>query len=319
MKCVCSQQSTGCSCHRRRIVRSPADGGGREPYQAAQTDRSRGRGCDHLWRYRSRPERGRYSWCSSARKRSRCSSRRRRVSWVRFVWPRVQGRRRSSAGRSAATSSGVMFTRSSPAVKSPSSIEARARVSSRSAHRRWLARPSSPPRDRCSGDFVAASAADGRVALLQVRFVPVHQDGAIAGVKVDVRERGIVSLDPQARAAQRVSYLEEGERKLARRSGVGHRGRPLVARRRGRGASSARPSRGGSQGHRGTRRPHGNGHRGHRPGRGVSLAARRDGDAHGCVARSRHAHHRPRVHHREQYLYRRNRRRGGDVPGSGRR
>ena len=64
------------------------------------------------------------------------------------------------------------------------------------------------------GDFVAAGAADGRVALLQVRFVPVHQDGAIASVKVDVRERGIVSLDPRARAAQRVSYLEEGDRKF---------------------------------------------------------------------------------------------------------
>jgi phosphate transport system permease protein len=64
------------------------------------------------------------------------------------------------------------------------------------------------------GDFVAASLADGRVALLQVRFLPVHQDGAVAGVKVDVRERGMVALDPQARAAQRVSYLEEGERKF---------------------------------------------------------------------------------------------------------
>jgi phosphate transport system permease protein len=64
------------------------------------------------------------------------------------------------------------------------------------------------------GDFLAAGAADGRVVLLQVRFLPVHQDGAVAGVKVDVRERGTVSLDPQGRAAQRVSYLEEGERKF---------------------------------------------------------------------------------------------------------
>jgi phosphate transport system permease protein len=64
------------------------------------------------------------------------------------------------------------------------------------------------------GDFVAAGAADGRVALLQVRFVPVHEEGAVAGVKVDVRERGVVSLDPRGRAAERVSYLEEGERKF---------------------------------------------------------------------------------------------------------
>ncbi len=64
------------------------------------------------------------------------------------------------------------------------------------------------------GDFVAASTPDGRVMLLQVRFLPIHQDGAVAGVKVDVRERGTVALDPQGRAAQRVSYLEEGERKF---------------------------------------------------------------------------------------------------------
>jgi phosphate transport system permease protein len=63
-------------------------------------------------------------------------------------------------------------------------------------------------------DFVAASRADGRVALLQVRFLPVHEGGAVSSVKADVRERAVVSLDPQNRAAQRVSYLEEGERKF---------------------------------------------------------------------------------------------------------
>jgi phosphate transport system permease protein len=64
------------------------------------------------------------------------------------------------------------------------------------------------------GDFVAAGLGDGRVALLQVRLLPIHNEGAATGVKVDVRERGVLALDPQKRAIQRVSYLEEGDRKL---------------------------------------------------------------------------------------------------------
>jgi phosphate transport system permease protein len=65
-----------------------------------------------------------------------------------------------------------------------------------------------------TGDFVAAGLGDGRVALLQVRFLPVHDEGAPSPVKVDVRERGAIALDPQKRAIQRVSYLEEGDRKI---------------------------------------------------------------------------------------------------------
>jgi phosphate transport system permease protein len=67
-----------------------------------------------------------------------------------------------------------------------------------------------------TGDFVAAGTADGRVALLQVRFLPVHDAGAIGGVKIDVRERGAIAIDAEGRgrAATRVAYLEEGERKF---------------------------------------------------------------------------------------------------------
>jgi phosphate transport system permease protein len=64
------------------------------------------------------------------------------------------------------------------------------------------------------GDFVAASTTDGRIALLQVRFLPIHGTDGLTGVKVDVRERGTVSIDPARRPAERVSYLEEGERKF---------------------------------------------------------------------------------------------------------
>jgi phosphate transport system permease protein len=64
------------------------------------------------------------------------------------------------------------------------------------------------------GDFVAASTADGRVVLLQMRFLPIHGGAGMTGVKVDVRERGVVNLDPRGRASTRVSYLEEAERKF---------------------------------------------------------------------------------------------------------
>ena len=64
------------------------------------------------------------------------------------------------------------------------------------------------------GDFVAASTSDGRVVLLQMRFLPIHGAAGMTGVKADVRDRGVVALDPQHRAAGRVSYLEEGGRKF---------------------------------------------------------------------------------------------------------
>jgi phosphate transport system permease protein len=64
------------------------------------------------------------------------------------------------------------------------------------------------------GNFVAASTTDGRIALLQIRFLPVHGDAGLTGVKVDVRERGTVEIDAQRRRAERVSYLEENGRKF---------------------------------------------------------------------------------------------------------
>jgi phosphate transport system permease protein len=64
------------------------------------------------------------------------------------------------------------------------------------------------------GDFVAAATADGRVALLQIRFLPVHEGGIVSGVRIDVRERGVTSLDAEGGAVRSVAYLEEGERKF---------------------------------------------------------------------------------------------------------
>lgn len=64
-----------------------------------------------------------------------------------------------------------------------------------------------------TGDYVAIGSSDGRVGLVQVRFTPVHGDGVITGVGVEVAERGLVTIDPTGRPVRRVSYVEDGDRK----------------------------------------------------------------------------------------------------------
>ncbi len=68
-----------------------------------------------------------------------------------------------------------------------------------------------------SGDFFAAGTDDGRVALFQVRFRPVFEGQVLADVDVEVRDRGVVTVDAARRPVRDVSYSEspEGERFLA--------------------------------------------------------------------------------------------------------
>ena len=61
------------------------------------------------------------------------------------------------------------------------------------------------------GDLVATGTADGRVALVQVRFKPVFKDQALADLELEVRERGAFSVDPQKRPVRDVSYEESPE------------------------------------------------------------------------------------------------------------
>ena len=65
-----------------------------------------------------------------------------------------------------------------------------------------------------SHDFVALGTNDGRVALIQVRFTPVHEGGEVKDVNVDVVDRGLVAIDAARRPIRRVAYLEEGDRKI---------------------------------------------------------------------------------------------------------
>jgi phosphate transport system permease protein len=59
------------------------------------------------------------------------------------------------------------------------------------------------------GHFVAAATGDGRVALLQVRFTPQYENQELVDLTTDVRERGLVELDPARRPIRLVSYAEQ--------------------------------------------------------------------------------------------------------------
>jgi len=67
------------------------------------------------------------------------------------------------------------------------------------------------------GDLVAAGTADGRVALLQVRFRPVFEEQKLKDLEMELRDRGLVEVDPLKRPVRDVSYEEtpEGEKTVA--------------------------------------------------------------------------------------------------------
>ncbi|MBP7570322.1 MAG: ABC transporter permease subunit [Acidobacteria bacterium] len=66
------------------------------------------------------------------------------------------------------------------------------------------------------GQHLAAATADGRVALMQVRYTPRYEGQSLDGVDVSVVERGVVVLDPAGRAVREVSYDDrDGARHVA--------------------------------------------------------------------------------------------------------
>ena len=66
------------------------------------------------------------------------------------------------------------------------------------------------------GNFVAAGTSDGRVSLMQIRFTPQYREQTMADVAIELRERGLIEIDPQKRSIRDVSYLEqEGQKFVA--------------------------------------------------------------------------------------------------------
>jgi len=48
---------------------------------------------------------------------------------------------------------------------------------------------------------------------MQVRYTPRYEGGTLAGVEVEIRDRGLVRVDPDGRLIRQVSYIEEEGRK----------------------------------------------------------------------------------------------------------
>jgi phosphate transport system permease protein len=64
------------------------------------------------------------------------------------------------------------------------------------------------------GNFIAAGTSDGRVSLMQVRCVPQYVGQKMADVSIEVRERGLVEIDPGRRPIRSVTYLEQDGQKF---------------------------------------------------------------------------------------------------------
>lgn len=66
------------------------------------------------------------------------------------------------------------------------------------------------------GHHVAAGLSDGRVSLMQVRYVPQYDGQTLQDLTIEVREQAVVLLDEQGRPVRQVSYIEqEGQRFVA--------------------------------------------------------------------------------------------------------
>jgi phosphate transport system permease protein len=60
---------------------------------------------------------------------------------------------------------------------------------------------------------VAVGTSDGRVSLQQVRFTPRYEEQKLIDLDIDVRDRGLVELDPARRELRDVAYEENDGRK----------------------------------------------------------------------------------------------------------
>src|SRR6266496_4136855 len=64
-----------------------------------------------------------------------------------------------------------------------------------------------------TGDYLGAGTADGRVALQQVRFRPRYAEQKLVDLEIELRDRGLVEIDPGRRPVREVSYAEHEGRK----------------------------------------------------------------------------------------------------------
>jgi phosphate transport system permease protein len=59
-----------------------------------------------------------------------------------------------------------------------------------------------------TGDSLGLGTADGRAALVQVRFLPRYEEQRLADLDLELRERGVLDLDPARRPIREIDYHE---------------------------------------------------------------------------------------------------------------
>jgi phosphate transport system permease protein len=64
-----------------------------------------------------------------------------------------------------------------------------------------------------AGNYLAAGLSDGRVSLMQLRFVPQYDGATLKDLVTDVRDRGMAKLD-DSRPVRQVAYLEQDDQKV---------------------------------------------------------------------------------------------------------
>jgi phosphate transport system permease protein len=64
-----------------------------------------------------------------------------------------------------------------------------------------------------AGDYVALGTSDGRVALQQVRFRPRYEEQKLVDLDLEVRDRGLIEIDPAKRPVLEIAYHEREGRK----------------------------------------------------------------------------------------------------------
>ena len=65
-----------------------------------------------------------------------------------------------------------------------------------------------------TGHFVAAGLSDGRVSLMQVKYLPQYEGAVLKDLTIEVADRGAVALDETGRAVRQVTYLEQDDQKF---------------------------------------------------------------------------------------------------------
>ena len=266
---------------RGRIGRSPPDGGGGRAHQAPQADRSRSPSASSRSAASASSSASSGSWCSSPPRPMPLFRAARPTPTGASRWPGLDRRRPSTIGgaRHRRVRAGISTRVDSNGTVAFFDPDTGARVFDRPVASLAGAAVTAVVAVADAATSSRSGTNDGRVALVQVRFTPVHEGGDVSGRQGRRRANAASSRSTRRSRAgcAASSYLEEGDRKIRRRADRPTREIALWWTDDG-GAERASGRRVGRRRHRhrARGRPHRHRHRRHRPRRGPSLGAGRD-------------------------------------------